>query len=177
MKEIGQIKDHGYAPQKDRSLTFITFSVLSFFVGFGMVIGFYGYTFISFFALSQFIVAFAVLGFLIPLKYYQKWFHFIKYEMIVFNILGVAPLLSGLFLCLNFLLSYDPKQYDFEVIGLEQTNGTVVFKLKNDRPFLPDKAYDFSSLTYTEIVHKKTLLITIEQGVFGFEVIKNREFK
>ena len=177
MKEVGKIKEQAYAPAKDRSSKFIALSVVSFFIGFGLIIALYSYTFISLFTLTKFIVAFAVIGFFIPLKLYQKWFHFIKYEMIVFNILGVAPFLSGLFLALNFLFSSNPQQHDFKIIGIEQVNGSVVFKLKNDRPFLDDKAYEFSSLSFLEIANKNTLVITVEKGLFGFDVIGEREFK
>ena len=87
-----------YKPKKDKSYNYIVFAVLCFFVGFGLSIAFYSYVLIDIVTLSKFIAAFAVIGFLIPLKLYRKWFDFIKYEMIIFNIIGIAPILTGLFL-------------------------------------------------------------------------------
>ena len=110
-----------YKPTHDRSFKAMLVSILGFFIGFVLCVGYYSYTLIDILDLSKFIAAFAVIGFLIPLRLYSKWFHFVKYEMIIFNVLGAAPFLTGLFLFLNFTFvsnSYT-HQYKIEKIYFE----------------------------------------------------------
>ena len=104
-----------YKPKRDRSKIFSLITVICFFVGFGLCIGFYSVTLIDIYSFSKFIVAFAVMGFLIPLKFYRKWCHFIKYETIIFNVIGIEPIFSGLFLTLNFTFSSNPKTHQYKI--------------------------------------------------------------
>ncbi|MCB0381665.1 MAG: hypothetical protein KDD24_10440, partial [Flavobacteriales bacterium] len=106
-----------YQPIKDNSKKVITIAVFAMFIGFGLIITIYPFILINFFTLTQFFVGFTVVGFLIPLKLYQKWFQFIKYEMILFNILGVGPLFTGLFLSLNLLITNNEQTINYKIIG------------------------------------------------------------
>jgi len=174
-----QTTTSGYKPKKDKSYNFIVIAVLCFFIGFGLTIAFYSYILIDITTLSKFIAAFAVVGFLIPLKLYRKWFHFIKYEMIIFNIIGVAPFLTGLFLCLNFMFVSDEFSHDYKIIDIfvdgKQGQQTVGVILENNVFSGNDKIVKINRIT-PEIFNSSHYRVTLAKGLFGFEVVKETKF-
>lgn len=167
-----------YRSKLDRNYTVMTITVIGFFIGFGLCIGFYSYTLINIFELSKFMVLFGIVGFLIPLRFYNKWFHFIKYEMIIFNVMGVAPFLTGLFLFLNFTFvsnSYT-HYYKIEKIYFE---GESSFKsmgvvLENNFFSGERKIVELTDVSPNDLVEKKFLKLTISEGIFGYDVIKEK---
>ena len=173
-------KGSNYKPKKDKSYNYIVISILSFFIGFGLSVAFYDYTLIDIINLSKFIAAFAVVGFLIPLKLYRKWFHFIKYEMVIFNLIGVAPLLTGLFLCLNLLFSSNEYSHDYKIeniyINGEESQRTVGVILENNVFSGNDKIVEISSITPDELLYSSHFRVTLAKGLFGFDVVKERSF-
>jgi cell division septal protein FtsQ len=174
------ISSNKYPNPKDRSLGLLTIAILCFFIGFGLIIGFYGYTLIGLLDLSKFIVGFMVLGFLIPLKLYSKWFHFIKYEVIIFNILGVAPFFTGVFLVLNFIFASQTKTTEYLIekfyIEGEQHNASAGIILENNTYSEERKIVELTPEEASELIGKTHLKLTISKGLFGFEIIKDREF-
>ena len=172
--------NNNYHPKKDRSLTFLMFSVLGLFMGIGACIGFYSFTLIDIYTFSKFFVAFTVIGFLIPLKYYQKWLHFIKYEAIIFNVIGMGPFFSGLFLCLNFFLSSNPhtEKYKIEKIYIEgkgQSQALGIILEKNIFSGEP-KITGLKDIHPKDFVGNSYLKLTIANGLFGFDVITEKRF-
>ena len=166
-----------YKPTGDRSFKIILFSVIGFFVGFGLCVGYYSCTLISFFDLSKLMVFFAIIGFLLPLKYYRRWFHFVKYEMILFNIIGISPLLAGFFLLINFTFITDSytHQYRIEKIYFEgeQNYKTMGVILENNFFSGERKIVELTNIP-PDISKKQFLKITISEGIFGFDVIKEK---
>ena len=179
-KKSNNYSDVNYQPKQDKSFGFIMLAVLAFFVGFGCILGFYYVTLIDFYGLTKFMALFGVLGFLIPLKFYRKWFHFIKYEMIVFNILGLMPFLTGLFLVLNFVFSSDSttKEYKIEKVyfegeGMHKTPGIIL----EDNIFSGErKIVEIKDIELIGFDEKTYFSVTIAEGLFGYQVVKNREF-
>jgi hypothetical protein len=173
LKEVGKIREQHYVPKKDKSRGFITIAIFAFFIGIGLIIGFFPITFISFFTLTKLIVLFAVVGFLIPLKIYSKHLHFIKYEAVIFNILGMGPFLTGLFLCLNFLFSSNLQVISYEFNGFKTNSNTIEILVLENKPELPQKAF----VCAPEILYQMQghfFKITTADGLFGFKVIKDR---
>ncbi len=168
-----------YQPKKDKSYNYIVMAVLCFFIGFGLTIGFYSYILIDITTLSKFIAAFAVVGFLIPLKLYRKWFHFIKYEMIIFNILGVAPILTGLFLCLNFMFVTDEFSHDYKIMDIfidgKENHKTIGVVLENNVFSGNDKIVKINNIT-PDVLMSSHYRVTLAKGLFGFEVVKETKF-
>ncbi len=174
MKEVGKIQEQQYKPQKDNSKRFITLAIFGFFVGTALIMWFFPITFISLFTLTKFVVLFAVAGFLVPLKYYQKYFHFIKYETVIFNILGMGPLLSGLFLILNFFFSSNPQVSSYEFDGFKTNTNSVELLVLENKPELPPEAF----VCPPDVLHQmrgNIYRITTANGLFGFGVIKDRK--
>ena len=169
-----------YKDKKDNSLLFLTISVLALFIGLGSTIGFFAYTLIDFYSLSKFIIGFIVIGFIIPLKIYQKWFDFIKYEMIIFNVIGVGPFLTGLLLCINFLISSNPTthKYRIEQLYVEGDNNTqsLGLILEGNAFSGEQKITGIDDINPNEILGKPFLKLTISKGLFGYDVIKEKEF-
>jgi hypothetical protein len=179
VKNISKKKpDEEYKKIKDHSFKFLTFSVVAFFVGFGLCVGYYSYTLINILELSKFMAIFAVVGFLIPLKLYQKWFHFIKYEMIIFNIIGIAPLFTGIFLFLNFTFSSNPFTHQYKIEKLyfegEENYKSVGVVLEQNFFSKERKIVELTNPTPEDIFGKKFLKVTISKGLFGYEVIKEK---
>lgn len=168
-----------YKPKKDKSYNYIVFAVLCFFIGFGLAIAFYSYVLIDIVTLSKFIAAFAVVGFLIPLKLYRKWFDFIKYEMIIFNIIGIAPILTGLFLCLNFMFTSNEFTHDYKIINIfidgKENHKTIGVVLENNVFSGNDKIVKINSIT-PDILNSSHYRVTLAEGLFGFEVVKETKF-
>jgi len=156
-------------------MLFITLAVLGLFIGIFLCMGLYAITIIDFYALSKILIGFAIVGFLIPLKYYQKWFHFIKYEMIIFNIIGVAPLFTGLFLTINFLLASNPKTTTYKIEKLYYDHSRFMGVVLENNTFDDEpKIVGFPNITIREVAGKGFLKLTVAEGLFGFEAIKNR---
>jgi hypothetical protein len=174
LNELGEIREQNYSPKKDKSRRFITLAIFAFFIGAGLIMSFFPITFISLFSVTKFIVLFAVIGFLVPLKYYAKYLHFIKYEAIIFNVLGMGPFLTGLFLCLNFLFSSNSQTANYEFNGFKTNSNTIELLILNNTPELPQEAF----VCPPEILHHmmgNVLKITTADGLFGFGIIKDRE--
>lgn len=169
-----------YKEKKDRSLLFLTLSVVGLFLGICSCIGFYAYTLIDFYDFSKFLIGFTVVGFLIPLKYYQKWFHFIKYETIIFNVIGLGPFLSGLFLCLNFFISSNPhtEKYRIEKIYIQgEGHNRVLGLILEENIFSGEqKITGLENIHPEEFAGKPYVKLTLANGLFGFDVIKERTF-
>ncbi len=166
-----------YKPIKDKSKKAITVSIFGLFIGFGLIILIYPLTLINFFKLTQFFIGFSVVGFLIPLKLYQRWFHFIKYEMILFNLMGVGPFFTALFLVINFLFSSNQQTINYEIIGFERRGNGINLNLNSEIQKNNPKITYLSEVNFEEFAAAKTIDITLSDGLFGFKIIKNRTFK
>ncbi|MGE0560670.1 MAG: hypothetical protein AB7O47_02540 [Flavobacteriales bacterium] len=166
-----------YQPVKDRSKATITIAVFAFFIGFALMLLIYPFILINFFKLTQFFVGFTVVGFLIPLKLYRKWFQFIKYEMVLFNILGVGPFFTGLFLLLNLLITTDAQTINYKIIGSKISGQNIELKLQSEIGEIDPKITSMNNVDIEEYISAKTIDITLAQGIFGLTVIKDRTFK
>jgi hypothetical protein len=169
-----------YKEKKDRSLLFLTLSVVGLFLGIGSCIGFYAYTLIDIYELSKFFIAFTVVGFLIPLKYYQRWFHFIKYEVIIFNVIGMGPFLSGLFLCLNFLITSNASTEKYriqEIYTIKEGDHRALGMILEENSFSgEDKITGLKEVNPTDFLGNTHLKLTIADGLFGYRVIQEKSF-
>ncbi len=166
-----------YEQKKDKSMLFLTLAVLGLFVGLLLIIGFYSVTLISFYTVTKFLVGFGIVGFLIPLKLYQKWLNFIKYEMIIFNVIGIAPFFTGLILLLNFTITTVTTTETYNIEKAYFDSGRFVGIVLENNAFADEsRIVEFSDKNLIEIKRYKTLSITLDKGLFGFDVVKNREF-
>lgn len=169
-----------YTPKKDRSYTIIAGTIIAFFIGFGLIVSYYSITLIDIFNLSKFIIGFAVVGFLLPLKYYRKWLHFIKYEVVIFNLIGIAPIFTGLFLLLNYSYSSSPFTYKYRVekIYIDGAPGyeSVGVVLENNFFSGEQKIVKIKNPNPQEMMNNKYLKVTIAEGLFGFQVVTEKIF-
>lgn len=169
--------DSNYAPAKDSSKKAITVAVFGFFIGFGLLFFLFPLTLINFFKLSQFYIGFTVIGLIVPLRFYQKWFQFIKYEMILFNILGAGPMLTSLFLLSNLLITTNEQTINYKIIGCKISGQTIELKLNSEIEKINPKITTMSDVNMEEFITAKSIDITLAKGIFGLMVIKDRSFK
>jgi hypothetical protein len=169
-----------YQEKKDRSLAFLTVSILALFVGLISTLALYSVTLIDLYTISKFWIGFTIVGFLIPLKYYQKWCDFIKYEMIIFNVLGVGPFLMALFLTLNYAISTDTisQKYKVEKLYYEGDDNAKYMGviLEGNIYSGVEKVTGVTDIQASQLSIKPFLQLTISKGIFGFEVLKEKEF-
>ncbi len=97
--------------------------------------------------------------------------------MILFNMLGVGPLFSGLFLTANILFSSNPQTVNYKIIGCKISGDCVDLELDSKIQLINPKITYMSDVNMAEFAEAKTIDITIADGIFGFKVIKNRTFK
>lgn len=68
-----------------------------------IALAFFGkYTLISFIELTKFLSFFCLVGLLIPMKIWEKYLGIKNVEVIMFNILGIGPIVVSALLILNF---------------------------------------------------------------------------
>ena len=164
-----------YQPKKDKSMTIITIVIAGFFIGSMWCVAYYPYTLINFYDFSKIFVFLAVIGFLLPLRLYTKWFHFTKYEAFIFNLMGVAPFVCGSLLLLNYYFYtttfthyYFIKEYFVEeqrtisTLGIEAERNLITGKYKIIGLTYPDEN-DFLQYNFYEI--------EIREGIFGFKTV------
>lgn len=167
-----------YQPRKDKSMTVITIVIAGFFIGSMWCVAYYPHTLINFYDFSKVFVFLAVVGFLLPLRLYTKWFHFTKYEAFIFNLMGVAPFVCGSLLLLNYYFYtttfthyYFIKEYFVEdqltiaTLGIEAERNLITGKYKIIGLTYPDEN-DFLQYNFYEI--------EIREGILGFKTV-NRE--
>ena len=178
-KHISESENPNYGSTKDYSYHFLYAAVIALFLGVGMCLVFYSVTLISIFQFSKILVGFTFVGFLIPLKVYQKWFHFIKYETIIFNIIGVGPFLTGIFLLLNFFISTNTFSHQYRIekvyIDGEDSYQSIGVVLEGNVFSGEPKIVELTDEEMLTIYKKKSLMLTVSEGVFGFEVIKEKK--
>ncbi|GAB4252046.1 MAG: hypothetical protein Kow0079_06530 [Vicingaceae bacterium] len=182
MKAIDKYKsaDEDYKPQRDRSNYVITIMIILFFAGLGLVIGFYQNTLISIFELSKWWVLFSVIGFFIPLKWYQKKLQLINYEVVLLNILGFGPFLTGLFLTLNFLFAGAPKTQKIAIVEQQVVSDfglSLKLQLVDNKYKDEEKITTLWNLEKTEIKPYRFLLLSTKKGGFGYTIITDKQLK
>ena len=175
-----QVAEPIYKPKKDYSYHFLYAAVIALFLGIGMNLYFYSITLINLLQFSKILIGFTVIGFLIPLKLYQKWLHFIKYETIIFNIIGVGPFLTGLFLLTNFLFSTNTFTHQYRIDKIYR-NGEDGYQslgaILEDNIFSGEpKIVSLTDEEFISLHNKKYLLLTISNGAFGFKVINEKSY-
>lgn len=97
--------------------------------------------------------------------------------MILFNILGVGPLFTGLFLVLNLLITTDAQTINYQIIGCKTSGQNIELKLQSEIGVIDPKITSMSNVNLEEFVAAKTIDITLAKGIFGLTVIKDRTFK
>ena len=98
--------------------------------------------------------------------------------MIIFNIIGVAPFFTGLFLFLNFTFTSNTYTQElridkiyFEGEGNQNSIGVI---LENNIFSDERKIVELTNISTSEILEKKFLKITLSEGIFGYKVIKEK---
>lgn len=165
-----------YQPKKDKSMTVITIVIAGFFIGSMWCVAYYPYTVISFYDFSKIFAFLAVIGFLLPLRLYTKWFHFTKYEAFIFNLMGIAPFVCGSLLLINYYFyttkythyyfieeNYKEEQRTIKAHGIDIERNFITGKYKILR-LIHLNENDFMQQSYF-------YEIDIREGILGFKTV------
>ncbi|MCB0402753.1 MAG: hypothetical protein KDD41_11760 [Flavobacteriales bacterium] len=172
--------DEHYQKVKNRSYTYLAFAIFAFFIGIGTIIGMYPLTLTGLFGIAQILAGSLLAGFLVPFKWYQNWFHFIFYDVVVFNVLGLMPFLTALFLVLNFVFSHNTVTTDYRIekIYLEGEGNNVSHGVILEGNAFSDerKIVEIDDVEFNGFSENTYFRVSVADGLFGIQVVKNREF-
>lgn len=153
--------------------------VALYFVSIFLLMHYFGKTLMNFFALFSLFMLFAAAAFLVPISIYRKKFTMSYYEFSLMNILGIAPCLTSLMLLLNFHISTNEHIERYKITRREVSNQEMILHLEsnalNKQEFL--RTIDDEEMLQYPDTYSDTLSITFAEGLFGYEVVKNREFQ
>lgn len=112
-------------------------------------------------------------GNLLPYLRSGLWLGMERLEWFLFNLLAVGPILTGLFLWLNFLLHGPEATADHIVRGVEQAGSFVHYEFKDDHL----QAFPFARAVYRDQypIIGNGMRITEAEGLFGVPVVVKRE--
>lgn len=156
-----------------------------FFVGV-IVSSFYAlHTLISIYSISKVFALFAFAGLLIPQRFYKKWFNFNLFEMFFLNILCVGPMLTAIFLVLNFYFTsatYDEtyhidaaRTYINNQLGSNDVD-EIVFYFQKDKLKDYPRMRTFRDNDLRLAIKATEVKYTLAKGLFGFTVEKEHQF-
>lgn len=113
-------------------------------------------------------------SFLIPIKFYRKWFTMSMYEYIFFNVLGFSTLFAALLFVLNFSFKGTAYEETYKIVNIERLEKAYRFDLEND--VYKEKEYlrTIGDRDPYERKGNQYLSITFSDGLFGVRIIENK---
>lgn len=152
-------------------------SVVGFwFIGLFIIWNAYYQTEITLTETFKWFLFFALTGTLIPHKFISKFIWIDYTYWITSNIVGLGPLLTGIFLTINLLITDQPTIKTYQIIqvhypeSIEYTETTV--GLENNA--LQDYP-KFRTFDYHEVKYHKSITYYFTTGCFGYRVIEKSE--
>ena len=152
----------------------------SWFIGLSILFWMYSCTDIGFFELLKYFIFFSVIFTLLPYKWLVKIIPVDYYFMIIFHFLSVGPILTGVFLLLNFSITSHPVTKTKAIKSVEYGQGfnvsSTVIELNPSQNPIPTRFRSFDSAKRIEILDADSFKFTIEKGLFGFDVLTSYHF-
>ena len=138
-------------------------------------------TFVGIKELSQLVIGCCVIGLLVPIPWYAHRIGITRTEGFLFNVLGIGPILCALVLWLNYFVRTDVQTERYEVLERLYTNES--FAGRSVLLSLQDSAYnDWEEMRRfdpnpeePEALMADTLILTVGTGLFGYDVLIDRE--
>lgn len=97
--------------------------------------------------------------------------------MILFNILGTGPFMTGLFLMLNFYIISNEQTINYEIVGYKLNGNSIDLELHSKIQQIDPKITNINESEWNDFYLAKSIDITTAEGFFNITVIKSREFK
>lgn len=153
------------------------FMAFAFLIGFFMLIQFGMFTVITFWNITKIFAVFLAIGLLIPLKWYRKKWTMNIYEYFLVNLLGIAPLFTGIIFFFNFLFSHHPHKESYDIESISE--GTFYAEIH-----LSDNTFeDYNILVsmddneYKMYKGAKQVEYFFLEGGLGMKILVSRDFK
>jgi hypothetical protein len=156
--------------ESNYSLVYI--SVIAFFIG-SFFAAFYGFkTVLTIFALTRILAGSIAFAYLIQHYFFRTIFPMKKSEYFMFSAFGVAPLLTALYLILNFYITLETHTEIYKIDELSFRGKYQYFTA----PGLPCENYPELCTVHVddlELRRGNKIEVTMAKGIGGLEVLKN----
>tara|TARA_R110002050_G_scaffold149463_1_gene276074 strand:+ start:121947 stop:122516 length:570 start_codon:yes stop_codon:yes gene_type:complete len=155
----------------------------SWFGGLFLLFWMYSLTDISLTETLKWFAFFALILTLIPYKMTVRLLPIEFHFMVVINIMGLGPVLTSLFLVINFIFASSPVEHNHPIkhfhAGKEGFNGSdLVLVLKDNALANQKKFRSFDYGQYVdEVLDSKVYKCTIKSGLFGYDVLVDPNFE
>ena len=139
-------------------------------------------TLVSFGFISRVLAFCCCFGLLIPMRFYMRWLGLDRLEALLFNVMGVGPLLCSTLLWLNFLVRTDRQTEIYPVVSKELISGayfqdiTVSFTLADSAwaEYPEVRRFEITEDNIT-IINGMEVKITVATGFLGYVVLVDNE--
>ncbi|MEM9022917.1 MAG: hypothetical protein AAGB22_04200 [Bacteroidota bacterium] len=155
-----------------------TLMLAGLFVGLFSLVFVGGRTLISPIFLSRVVAFSCVVGLLVPLRWYARWFDLGKLEAFLLNVLGFGPLLCSLLLWTNFGIRLEYRDAEHAVLAYEYRAGgfpsepEIIFTLKDSAYHAYEEFRRFSLLEASPgIARTRFLRYRTARGLWGYWVV------
>lgn len=136
-----------------------------------------GKMFITPIELSKIVAFFCLVGLLIPLKFYRKWFKIERIEGFLLSVFGIGPLAFSSLLWLNFLWVENRSTEQYAIVDAEITTdfiATITFQLQDDA-LMEYPEFRRFEITNKELLNGTTVSYQFAEGILGYRVVKDRQ--
>lgn len=141
-----------------------------------------GQVLVSNYFLTRLVVFCCLFGLVIPLKLYNRFWQFGVWESVMFNLLGVGPLLCGLLLWINVLFRGEPTSELHAVTNARLSNQGISGEAKILFDLEGGAWEEYPSVRMLEfyqneriVLQTQTLRINIAPGALGYPVWESTE--
>lgn len=139
-------------------------------------------TLVSFGFISRVLAFCCCLGLLIPMRFYMKWLGLDRLEAVLFNVMGVGPIICSTLLWMNFLIRTDQQSEVYPVLSRELIGGayfqdiTVAFTLADSAwADYPEVRRFEVTEDNVNIINGREVKITVATGLLGYRVLVGNE--
>ncbi len=141
------------------------------------------YTFLSWFELSRLVALCCFAGALIPHRLYRNWLPLTRFDILLFNILGIGPLLFGSVLWVNFLFHGPVEKEVHEIVDrqVERADllsaGMVMVTLQGEalKEYPEFRKYEVYE-GHVEVLKASRVEYKTARGALGWKVLLERNF-
>jgi hypothetical protein len=147
---------------------------LALFVGLFLLVNYASETVISVWGITKIVVGIFAVSLLVPIKWYRKKFTMSVYEFFLINLLGYAPLFSGLFFFTNHIGSNNFHIETYKIKSIEMGRYFSSMQLENDTlsEYAILTAFDSRDSTYYK--GRSTARYEFMDGLWGLKVILDK---
>lgn len=159
-----------------------TVMIIGWFVGIVTIYTIGLQTLLNVYDFTRFIAFFCLIGLVIPFRFYRKWFKIDQLEIVLFNVMGVGPLVFSTLLLVNYFSAQTVRTEKHRIVRIESLDSSLHGGKLFYRIYLENDAYDrYPSLRRIDplidnFYPSSTRIIQFElaKGWLGWDVIYSK---